>query len=504
MTLSRRHVLRMTAGGIVLAPLASACSGLGFSGGGNVETESSAGNVLKSRTELPDPFATPLPVPPVLAPLRQDAAADHYEITQKRSTAEILPGMRTEVWGYNGIFPGPTIVSRRGRQTIVKHRNDLPIPVVVHLHGGKTPPEHDGYPTDVFGPGDNHEYVYPMDQPAAILWYHDHRMDFTGPQVYRGLAGFHLVHDDDEDRLPLPKAERDVPLMITDRAFDEDGGMIYPARDPSLRGEPGVTDEFMSGVLGDCVLVNGAPWPVMEVTNTRYRFRVLNASNARRYRLALDPPPPEGPSFVQVGSDLGLLGAPVEHDELQIAQAERFDVVIDFSSYPIGQHVTVRNTLGEGPTRDVMRFVVARRGTDDSHIPARLADIERLSRSQATVEREFTFARGGAEHHGVTLWTVNGEPFDPERIQADPELGSVELWKIHVLNVPHPIHIHLAPFQILEPSQPATAWKDTVDLGSGDKAEVLVRFDGYRGRYVFHCHNLEHEDMMMMANFRVR
>ncbi len=212
------------------------------------------------------------------------------------------------------------------------------------------------------------DYVYPLEQPATTLWYHDHRMDFTGPQVYKGLAGFHLVRDDEEDNLGLPHGDRDIPLMITDRAFAEDGSFHYPSVDPSLRGEPGVVPEFMSGVLGDCVLVNGAPWPVLEVTNTRYRFRLLNASNARRYRLALDPPPREGP----------------------------------------------------------------------------------------------------------------------------------------------PIHIHLGRFQVLtagggsaDPGPFNVGWKDTVNLGSGGQAEVLVEFDGYRGKYVFHCHNLEHEDMMMMANLEV-
>ena len=150
---------------------------------------------------------------------------------------EILPGLKTEIWGYDGIFPGPTIESRRGRRAIVRHRNELDVPTVVHLHGGVTPPEHDGYPTDVIlpvggrgghGGHDGHgtnvsegtrEYVYPLQQPAATLWYHDHRMDFTGPQVYKGLAGFHLVRDDEEESLGLPAGERDVPLMICGRSL---------------------------------------------------------------------------------------------------------------------------------------------------------------------------------------------------------------------------------------------------------------------------------------------
>ncbi|MEV4016864.1 multicopper oxidase domain-containing protein [Nonomuraea angiospora] len=493
MSLSRRRLLRAAASGLILAPLAgcgeSANGGGSTGGGANLETESSAGRLLRSKARLPEPFTVPLPIPPVLRP----SGSGVYEITQRVGQAEILPGLRTQVWGYNGIFPGPTIASRRGSKIIVRHRNELPEPVVVHLHGGKTPAEHDGYPTDLIAPGSVHEYVYPLDQPAATLWYHDHRMDHTGPQVYKGLAGFHLVHDDEEEALPLPKGDRDVPLMIADRSFAEDGSMIYPD----------VHSDFISGVLGDCVLVNGAPWPVMEVTATRYRFRVLNASNARRYRLALDPPPPGGAAFVQIGSDLGLLGAPVPHAELQIAQAERFDVVVDFSGYPIGQTVTLTNQLGQDGTANVMRFVVARKAPDDSRIPPKLTDFRPLSPSEAVVERTFTFQRGGAERHGMSLWTVNGRAFSPDHIAATPRLGTVERWKLRAQNVPHPIHIHLAPFQVLDPGPYATGWKDTVDLASGDQAEVLLRFDSYRGKYVFHCHNLEHEDMMMMANFRV-
>ncbi len=528
MKLSRREFLKLGLVGGAGLFLPFGISGCGGLFAGNNSAEGSAGTLLKSTARLPEPFAAPLPVPPVLEPVRSDASTDYYEITQKVGRAEILPDLETEVWGYNGIFPGPTIVSRRGRKTIVRHRNELPVPTVVHLHGGKTPPEHDGYPTDMITPvggwqgahgghgrhggtmsEGTKEYVYPLDQPAATLWYHDHRMDFTGPQVYKGLAGFHIIHDDEEEALGLSAGERDIPLMICDRAFAEDGSFRYPSIEPSLKGQPGVESEYMSGVLGDCILVNGAPWPVLEVTNTRYRFRILNASNARRYRLALDPWPSDGSPFVQVGSDQGLLAKPVNHDRIDIAQAERFDVIVDFSSYPVGTQVTLVNENGRGVAAQIMRFVVARRGEEDSRIPSTLADIRPLTRSDATVKREFRFARGGAEAHGTTLWTVNGEPFDLNRIDADPDLGAVELWKIRCLNLEHPIHIHLVRFQVLTvggggaPGPYNQGWKDTVSLNSGGEAELLMRFDGYRGRYVFHCHNLEHEDMMMMANFEV-
>jgi spore coat protein A len=267
MRVSRKEFLRLgLAGGAGLfLPLGvSGCSGLTV---GNNSTRGSAGTLIASTARLSEPFTVLLPVPPVLKPTRSDATTDYYDITQKVGWAEILPGLKTEVWAYDGIFPGPTIESRRGRRTVVRHRNELPVPTVVHLHGGKTPPEHDGYPTHVILPvADGHggyaghtghrgnlsegtkEYVYPLDQPPATLWYHDHRMDFTGPQVYKGLAGFHIVRDYLEEALGLPAGKRDVPLMICDRSFAEDGSFRYPSVDPSLKGEPSVEGEYMGGV----------------------------------------------------------------------------------------------------------------------------------------------------------------------------------------------------------------------------------------------------------------
>ena len=509
MTLTRRNLLRIAAGAIAL-PAVSSCTSGGSIGG-------STGAQQSSGARLPDRFTVPLPVPPVLKPTSTEDAIDRYDITQRPAGAEILPGLKTEIWGYNGLFPGPTIHSRRGRRTVVRHTNELAVPVAVHLHGGKNPPESDGYPTDLLLPaggqsgGHRHggqiatgtkEYSYPLEQPAATLWYHDHRMDFTGPQVYRGLAGFHLVHDDEEAALPLPGGERDIPLMICDRSFNEDGSFRYPSLDPELRDRGGVTHQFMEGVLGDVILVNGAPWPVLEVSATRYRFRLLNASNARRYRLALDPSPPEGASFTQIGSDVGLLGRPQRLDEIQIGGAERFDVVVDFARYPLGTKITLVNKLASGQTGEVMRFDVVRAGKDDSTVPPTLVDFEPLSRSSATKTRMFVF-----DQRGDDSWDINGKVFDPDRDDAQPQLGATEIWRFDG-DANHPIHLHLAHFQVLSrngnnPRPTDAGWKDTVDLQSGKEIEVIARFTGYRGRYIFHCHNLEHEDMGMMANLRV-
>ncbi|SEH01118.1 spore coat protein A [Nonomuraea solani] len=517
--LSRRAFLGLAGGaGVVLA---AGLAGPRLLSAGAQGT----GELLRSGIPLPEPFRVPLPIPRVLRPYTKDGT-DRYTITQREATAEIIPGVRTPIWGYDGTFPGPTIESRRDRTAVIHHRNELPVPTVVHLHGGRTPADSDGYPTDLVLPAagwdDGHsghgmhdarariaqgsrDYLFPMRQRAATLWYHDHRMDFTGPAVYRGLAGFHLIRDDEEEALDLPAGDRELPLMIADRAFDEHGAFAYPSLDPTLRTTPGVTEAYVEGVFGDVILVNGAPWPIHEVAAARYRLRVLNASNARRYDLALDPPPPGGGGFVQIGSDLGLLDAPRSHDHLPIGPAERYDVVVDFGRYPVGAQVTLVNRLGTGPTARVMRFVVARRAPDESRIPPKLSDLAPPSRSQATTVREFAF-RGG-HVHGRAGWVIGGEPFAPDRMSARPRLGDVEIWRF-VADVHHPVHLHLVGFHILSrggrpPGPFDGGLKDTVDLSPGQSVEVIARFDGYRGRYVFHCHNAEHEDMAMMANFEV-
>jgi spore coat protein A len=478
----------------------------------------STGEQVLSAAPLPPPFRVPLPIPPVARPV----APDRYLITQRVAEREILPGLRTPVLGYDGIFPGPTVEARRGRPIVVRHRNELPVPTVVHLHGGHTAPEHDGWPLDLVLPvGDTsswtghhgmvgdlaageRDYRYDGDQRAATLWYHDHRMDFTGPAVYRGLAGFHIVRDDEEDALPLPRGDRELPLMVCDRSFHADGSFAYPGLDAGMRTLPGVADEWTEGVLGDVVLVNGAPWPVHDVDAARHRLRILNASGARRYGFALTVPGGPDLPMVQIGSDGGLLAAPVPHDVIESAPGERFDVVVDFGLVPVGTEVTLVNTLGAGRTRDVMRFRVVRPATDDTAVPDVLSRIEPVVVPAAAPVRTFAFTRGAVGDHAG--WTINGRAFDPDVSAADSRLGETEVWRF-VTDVHHPVHVHLDPFRVLarggrDPGPSDGGWKDTVDVRPGEIVDVAVRFTDHRGRYVVHCHNLEHEDMAMMATIR--
>ena len=474
-------------------------------------------------------FHVPLPIPPVLKPVRSDTEADYYEITQKPGIAHILPGLSTPIWGYNGIFPGPTIEAKSGRKVIVRQINELPVPVSTHLHGGITPPESDGHAMDFILPKDptpfqasltngqmrqfmsssglgrslhmrmqqTKEYVYPNIQRASIHWYHDHRMDFTGPQIYRGLAGFYLIRDEIEDALSLPKSDHDIPLMITDHTFNADGSFFYPSLDPTLTTTPGVLGKYTDGMLGDTILVNGAVQPFLEVSTAKYRFRLLNASNARIYQLELSSQQP----FLQIGSDGGLLPAPAKRQTLRIAPAERFDVVIDFAKSPVGSQIMLKNVLGAGSTADIMRFDVVRQAKDESIVPAILAPFEPLDPIKASVTRSFRFTQG------LGMWLINANYFDPNRIDATPRLGATEIWEF-TSDANHPIHMHLVNFQVLSrdgraPDPEDAGYKDTVFLKAGETARVITRFEDYRGLYMFHCHNAEHEDMRMMSQFEV-
>ena len=315
-------------------------------------------------------------------------------------------------------------------------------------------------------------YTYPNTQRAATLWYHDHTMDYTAPQVYRGLFGLHLIRDDEEDRLPLPAGDREIPLVIADRAFAEDGSFLYPARDG--RSDPGVETPYMEGVIADVTLVNGVPWPVHEVDAVRYRLRLLNASNARRYELAFD----KGPAtFVQIGSDGGLLDAPVEHKTLVIAPAERFDVIVDFSQYQPGDEVTLVNKLDNNA--NVLRFKVAREATDDSSIPAKL--------SSYAVLPEPAVWSGGSGCSTAATQRASGVDDQRQGVRPGGDAGPVkldqfEIWSF-VTDVHHPVHVHLVPFQVLsrgggKPGGYDAGWKDTVDIRPAEVVDVMVRFSG--------------------------
>ncbi|WP_009631681.1 multicopper oxidase family protein [Synechocystis sp. PCC 7509] len=438
------------------------------------------------------PFTLPFRVPPVLNPVRSDSTTDYYEITMKKALVEILPKLKTEVWAYNGITPGPTIKQNKDRRSVVRFiNNSVGTPTSVHLHGMASLPQYDGYAEDLTNPGQYKDYIYPNNR-AATLWYHDHAIHKTARNVYMGLAGTYLVQDQEELNLPLPKGDYDVPLLIQDKQFGSKGNLIFD-------------DQGQKSQMGDIILVNGVPWPKMQVANRKYRFRILNGSISRSYQLALST----GEPLIVIGTDAGLISAPVPTSSMRIGMAERYEVIIDFSKYAVGTKIVLRNL--QPPNNDnydntekIMQFEVVRTESDPSSIPSTLRYVQPIDEASAVRTREFRYERSNG------LWVINGKIWDNQRFDASPQLGDVEIWKIYnnAGGWFHPIHMHLLDMQLLDrngkpPFAYEKGWKDVFYVGENETLRVIGRFGPNSGTYMSHCHNTVHEDHDMMNQFKV-
>lgn len=435
-----------------------------------------------------EPFRAELPLPPVLRPVRRTLSTDYYVITQREALANILPGYQTPIFGYDGLYPGPTIRARKNRRVVVRQVNALGREVNVHLHGGKVPWRDDGHPSLGIPAGAARVYGYPNRQDAFTGWYHDHVHHASAEQIYRGLAAFYLLHDELEEDLDLPRGRYDVPLMIQDKSFNQDGSLRY-ARDVN------------TGFLGDTILVNGAVAPRLAVARRRYRLRLLNASNARQYELALS----DGSAMTQIASDGGLLPRPLRRTNITIGPAERIDVVVDFAEARAGAEIVLRNMIGGGARGVVMRFDVARRrSSEDFRVPRRLRPLERIPAPRVTRTVSLDQVT-----QPMVEWRLNGKPFDPARIDYRPRFGSTETWRFrNTTTMTHPMHVHGFFFRVVargsrRPPAHERGWKDVVRVLAGETVTVQPHFGGYRGRYVFHCHVLEHGDQSMMGQMEV-
>jgi spore coat protein A len=498
-------------------------------------------------------FVDPLPLLPVARPAGTrpspaDAALKipYYRIAMRPFETNVHRDLKpTRMWGFDSVFPGPTIEVRSGQEILVEWANELPdkhfLPIdnnltcagkdqpevraVVHLHGAKAPPESDGYPLDWILPGKSALYRYPNQQDAAMLWYHDHAMGINRLNIFAGLFGAYILRDDVEDALNLPRGKYEIPLIVSDRMFDKEGQLYYPVAEASP-GAPWIPEFF-----GDANLVNGKLFPFLDVEPRSYRFRLLNGSNARFYRFGLS----NKDSFQIIGSDQGLLDAPVPMRKFVIAPAERVDLVLDFSSRA-GENIVVMDDAVA-----VMQFRVAPAAvsvatksnggaksiaTAAAALPEALRPVARTPESAAIKTRQLSLDEvDDLVQNPVRLLLNNSRWDDP--ITENPVLGSTEIWTlVNPTDDVHPIHLHLVRFQILdrrrfetfgyltkkiirftgEPELPEpfeSGWKDTVRANPGMVTRIIVRFDGYPGRYVWHCHILEHEDNEMMRPYQV-
>ncbi|MBD1542792.1 multicopper oxidase family protein [Arthrobacter sp. IA7] len=472
---------------------------------------------LASRN-MPKPYQRELPIPEVLKPkstvVDPDGRKRHlYQIQQKAALANIVPGLSTPILGYNGTFPGPTIKVNQGERITLEMDNVLPLfhpqwgyrlDTSTHLHGSASLPQFDGYANDLTGRDYCKDYEYPNFQPARTLWYHDHAVHNTGQSVYSGLAAQYHLHDEVEGNI-LPQGKFDVPLTVSDAMFAANGALGY-------------NDNTHSGLWGDVILVNGAPWPVMKVQRRIYRFRILNASIARSYRFSLST----GDAMTIVATDGGLMPAAQQVTSWRHGGAERYEVLIDFSMYPVGKRVELRNLSNKNNvdydfTNRIMAFDVTDEPVDTTGPGARvLPTLLAPSATMSLKASDSVKTRRMRVKRDNDVWTIGGMTWDEvvqsgyRKVLADPDLDDVEIWEIENSSGGwfHPVHIHLVDFQVLSrngqaPMAHERGPKDVVYVGEGETVRLVMKFEHHRGRYMIHCHNLPHEDHDMMAQFSV-
>jgi FtsP/CotA-like multicopper oxidase with cupredoxin domain len=493
-------------------------------------------------------------------------AQELYSMTIEPGLHSYHPELPTQtVWGYDGIVPGPTFVARYGKPITVRIINKVPSNTIgygtpefsTHLHNLHCPSESDGFPGDYYsatkwgptlaGPGVFKDHHYPnayagFDDPAyaatkgdprealGTLWYHDHRHDFTAANVYRGLAGFYLLFDDLDSgnendtnpaalRLPSGVGKYDIPIVFQDKVFDSSGYVGFNQFEPD-------------GVLGNKVCVNGKIQPYFPVERRKYRLRFLNGSPARFYEMYITSSMGVNQPFSYIANDGNLLPAPLTMKKVSLANAERGDIVIDFSKYMPGTKLYIVNRLiqtsGQGPDaaanpRDanglltapgvqVMRFDVGGLPPvrDNSRVPAALRALPPVTQADinavlAVPARNRTFQFNKTNN----VWTVNGQIFDVNTPTAAVTKGDSEIWTLRGSGGwSHPVHIHFEEGRILSrngapPAAHEAGRKDVYVLNPGDEIVVFLRFREFMGKYVMHCHNLTHEDHAMMIRFDI-
>jgi FtsP/CotA-like multicopper oxidase with cupredoxin domain len=380
---------------------------------------------------------------------------------------------------YNGMLPGPLFYARSGDAVTVPFTNMLTEPTTVHWHGLVVPTAVDGQPHDPVAPGASFTYAFTLEQRAALYWYHPHPHMLTSEQVAYGLAGGFVVRDAEEDALSLPSGPFEVPLVIRDANIDSSGALSYNGK--------------ASGFTGSVLLVNGTKDPYLATSPAIHRLRLLGGTNSRVFRLSLS----NGAPFTLVGNDGGLLPTASTVNEIELSPGERVDALVDLRS-AAGTTVSIMDAKS-GWT--ILEFRVSNTTPVAGTIPSgTLSSIAPLSPPVRT--RNFSF-------DGMTR--INGKLYDLNRIDFTVPVGQVEDWVFTTNgNAPHPVHIHGASFQVVSRSGGRArlfpweaGWKDTVLLNDGETVRVRIRFD-LRGRYLIHCHKLEHEDAGMMANFVVQ
>ena len=522
-------------------------TGLGLVGGGYLyksarsEGQNNFSATLAGRAEIP---RTPLLIPGNSGPLGMlDMTDAPLTLSARAITLPLIQGKPSPFLTYAAQYAGktyqnPTIRIQRGKQFTARLQNDLDEPTIIHWHGLHVPGVMDGHPRSTVAARGQYDYTFPVTNRGGMSWYHTHAHNLTAKQAYFGQAGIFIVEDEDDlalrNALQLEPGVTELPLLIQDKQFDNTGKLSYSSN---------MTQQMM-GQLGDTILVNLTPQPQLDITNRVYRFRILNGSNSRIYKLAFVHRGKTLP-YTVIGTDAGLLDRPYTVQEIFLAPAERLDILFDASQLGANNEILLKSLafdamnnemmsggmggmmgsmggsgLALGAEFDIMKLVVARQAnTVSAPLPTRLSTIARIDTTKATV-RKISLALQGMR------WVINGESFDMNRYPIKSRSNTVELWDFQnaKASMPHPMHMHGFSFQVVSrlnsPSQirklaqytsgrlvTDLGWKDTVLVWPGETVRIAIDFtNSYKGDqiYVVHCHNLEHEDQGMMVNHLVK
>lgn len=491
---------------------------------------------------------TPLLIPGNSGPLGiLDVTDAPITFTTRATTLPLLPGKPSPFLIYDTQYGGrsyqnPILRIRRGGQFKATLQNNLNEPTIIHWHGLHVPGVMDGHPGSTIAAGARYDYAFTVNNRSGTYWYHTHAHELTAEQAYAGLASFFIVEDEDEfalrSALQLEPGVTDLPLVIQDKQFNTAGALVYQ-NDPMQQ---------MMGQLGDTILVNLTPQPQLKIENRLYRFRVLNGSNSRIYKLAFVQRGKTLP-YTIIGTDAGLLEQPHAAQQVFLAPGERVDILFDASRLRTGDEVALKSLafdpmagsmmggmggmMGGGNDRGmggsnlalgaefgIMQLVVAgQAAAAPTALPKRLSTVMRINTRGATV-RNIKLSMGRMR------WLINGQTFDMNSVPLQSRANTIELWDIQnssAMGMPHPMHMHGFSFQVVSrrnsPGQVRKlaqdrngrlitdlGWKDTILVWPGETVRLAIDFTHpYKGDqlYVFHCHNLEHEDQGMMVNHRV-
>lgn len=517
----------------------------------------------------------------------------HIELRAVQDSVAIRPGAQTRVWRYRGkllrgdaaalgtsagTYLGPIIRVHRGQRVRVDLINELPESTIVHWHGLHVPEPMDGHPRYAIGPGARYVYEFTVVDRAGSYWYHPHPDGRTGKQVYFGLAGLFLISDDEEAALDLPAGPQDLPLVLQDRTFGNDNQLTYLSQSPTgapagdsqnrgmtggammghggmggmmggnMRGQGGMGQMMarMMGVLGDEILVNGRPGANLAVERRAYRLRLLNASNSRIYKLAWH----DGAPLTVIGTDGGLLAAPLRREYVMLAPAERVDLWVDFARWPAGSELTLQSlpfkggmgmngmmggmmggmgesALPDGAAFPVLKLQVQHGGNDKPALPPQR--LSQLPPPQPRLAVNFNRPKVFNITMGMMTWGINGRSFDMLGVTPleTVKLGTHEIWEFRNdgqsgmmgMAMAHAMHVHGLQFRVIGRSVAAASsrqqgtvkaglldegWKDTVLVMPGERVRILLGFKDYPGLFLYHCHMLEHEDSGLMRNYLVK